>query len=198
MKSDLIKRYTAVLVALILLGTGLPAYAGEEDAALSGRAEEYRIGCGDVLRISIWKNEDLTREVAVVPDGTITFPLIGVIHASDKTVSELKDEIAASIERYVPEPVLSVSVVAVNSMHVYVIGRVNHPGRFVLNSRVRVLQALAMAGGPNQFADKSDIRIFREEAGETVIFEFNYNKVSKGKRLEENIMLKRGDVIVVP
>jgi polysaccharide export outer membrane protein len=98
----------------------------------------------------------------------------------------------------VPDLDLSVIVHQVNSMMVYVIGRVNNPGRFPINSNVSVLQALAMAGGLNPFAKRSKIKIFRNQGGQTRIFDFDYDDVSKGETLEQNIMLKRGDVIVVP
>ena len=159
---------------------------------------EYIIGSGDVLIISIWKDEALTREVAVLPDGTISFPLIGSVMAGGKTVGELKKDIEGRIKRYVPDPVLSVVVKNVNSMFIYVIGRVNNPGRFILNGTVNVLQALAMAGGLTPFADNNGIKIFRSEGGTNAILKFRYNDVAKGKHLEQNIMLKRGDVIVVP
>lgn len=181
---------------LIVLLTGAAHASDQKLHAAPGDA--YLIGSGDVLEISLWKNEDLRNEVAVLPDGTISFPLIGEIHASERTLAELKEQIREKIEKYVPDPVLSVSVKSVNSMHIFIIGRVNHPGRFVLNANITVLQALSMAGGFNPFAEKDDIRIFRQENGVTTIHLFNYDKVSRGKHLEENIMLKRGDVIVVP
>jgi polysaccharide export outer membrane protein len=98
----------------------------------------------------------------------------------------------------VPDPVLSLEVKQANSMLIYVIGRVNSPGRFVLNSNVNVLQTLAMAGGLNPFAKKDKIKIFRQEGDRTVIFGFSYKEVVDGNNLEENIQLRRGDVIVVP
>jgi polysaccharide export outer membrane protein len=159
---------------------------------------DYIIGAGDVLYISVWKDEALTGDVVVLPDGSISFPLVGSIPASGKTVAALKKDLEESIKRYVPEPVLTVAVKTVNSMFIYVIGRVNNPGRFVLNAPINVLQALSMAGGVNPFADNNDIKIMRSEGTRTTVFKFRYNDVSKGKNLEQNITLKRGDVIIVP
>lgn len=156
---------------------------------------EYVIGAGDVLVISVWKDEALTREVTVLPDGNIAFPLIGEVAAGGMTVKELKKDIESRIKRYVPDPVLSVAVKNVGSMFIYVIGRVNDPGRYILNSNVNVLQGLAMAGGLNSFADSNGIRIIRGN-GKTYLF--RYDDVAKGKNLEQNIMLMRGDVILVP
>ncbi len=159
---------------------------------------EYLIGPGDVLDISVWKVEDMTKLVTVLPDGKIYFPLIGEVMAGGKTVIQIKKELEEKIAQYVSDPVLSVGVQQVNSMMIYVIGRVNNPGRFVLNTNVNVLQALAMAGGLNPFAKRNKVKIFREEGDKTKIFKFRYDDVSHGINLEQNIRLIRGDVIVAP
>jgi polysaccharide export outer membrane protein len=158
----------------------------------------YLIGPGDVLDISAWKDEALTRSCVVRPDGVISFPLIGEVQAAGKTTSQLKAEIEEKLNRYVPDAVLSVEVKQVNSLIIYVIGKVNSPGRFVLNANIDVLQALATAGGLNIFAKGGWIKIFRQENNKTAIYPFNYDEVVKGKRLEQNISLSRGDVVVVP
>lgn len=158
----------------------------------------YVIGPGDVLDISAWKDEALTRSCVVRPDGFISFPLIGELQAAGRTASQLKTEIEKKLERYVPDATLSVEVKQVNSMIIYVIGKVNAPGRFVLNANIDVLQALATAGGLNVFAKGGWIRIFRQENNKTTILPFDYDQVVKGKRLEQNISLNRGDVVVVP
>jgi polysaccharide biosynthesis/export protein len=158
----------------------------------------YRIGPGDVLGISVWKDEALTKDVVVLPDGIISFPLLGLIKAAGKTVAQLKSELEKEISQYAPDPVLNVEIKQVNSMIVYVIGRVNAPGRFTLNTNVSALQALATAGGLNPFARRDKIKILRQEGEATRIFPFHYDDIADGKRLEENIELRRGDVIVVP
>ncbi len=179
-------------MAWIVLASGAGAAEPVDGAAA------YRIGPGDILDIAIWKDESLTRSMVVLPDGTISFPLIGVLHAADKTVMELKQEITVAIAGFVPDPVLSVEVRQVNSMLIYVIGRVNSPGKFVLNSNVTVLQSLAMAGGLNPFAKKDNIRIIRHTGGNSRILPFNYEDVVEEANLETNMMLQRGDVVVVP
>ena len=158
----------------------------------------YIIGPGDVLDISVWKNEALTKLVTVLPDGRISFPLIGQMMAGNKTVAQLHQELEEKLNRFVPDVTLSLLVAQLNSAMIYVIGRVNNPGRFVLNSNVNVLQALSMAGGLNPFAKRGSIKIFREGQMKTYISEFDYDEVFKGRDLEQNIMLQRGDVIVVP
>jgi polysaccharide export outer membrane protein len=161
-------------------------------------APEYIIGPGDLLLISAWKDEALTRQVVVLPDGRIAFPLIGQFMAAGRTLAQLSQEIEQKLQRFVPDVTLSVVVQQVNSMVVYVIGRVNSPGRFALNADVNVLQALAMAGGLNPFAKRGEIKIFRETGEGTKIFTFDYDAVSGGQDVKQNIRLQRADVIVVP
>jgi polysaccharide export outer membrane protein len=171
-------------------------FAAQETAILP--VVDYAIGPGDVLDISVWKEPALTKLVTVLPDGKISFPLVGTITAGGKTLDQLTKELEKKLARFVPDLNLSVMVHQVNSMMVYVIGRVNNPGRFVLNSNIDVMQALAMAGGLNPFAEQGNVKIFRETPGGKKIFDFDYDDVANGKKLEQNIMLKRGDMIVVP
>ena len=163
----------------------------------TGAAPDYIVGAGDILEISVWKDPALTRQVVVLPDGTFSFPLVGRFPADGKTVEELSTAMVARLTRYIPEPDLSIIVQQVNSQVVYVIGKVNRPGHFPLNRNIDVLQALAMAGGLNVFADEKDIRIFRKTENQTMVIPFNYRDVTEGNQLEENIVLQRGDVIVV-
>ena len=111
---------------------------------------------------------------------------------------KLESELEKKLVRYVPDVNLSVVVAQVNSMMVYVVGRVNKPGRFALNTNINVLQALAMAGGLNPFAKRNNIKIFREVINGTHIFPFYYDDVTQGKNVQLNIRLRRGDVVVVP
>jgi len=160
-------------------------------------AGEYKIGPGDVLDISVWKNPDLTKQLVVLPDGKIQFPLVKQIDVTGMSVNELEKALVGKLEKYVPEPDLFVSIVQVNSMLIYVIGKVNNPGRFAVHTNIDVLQALAVAGGLNAFAKEKEVSIFRKKGGKTLTFNFNYDEVSEGRKLEQNIMLQRGDVIVV-
>jgi len=164
---------------------------------VTGAAPDYAIGAGDLLEISVWKDPALTRQVVVLPDGTFSFPLVGRFAAAGKTVEQLSADMEAKLTRYIPEPDLSVIVQQVNSQVVYVIGKVNRPGHIPLNRNVDVLQALAMAGGLNIFADEKDIRIFRKTEDQNMVIPFDYRAVTEENRLEENILLQRGDVIVV-
>jgi polysaccharide biosynthesis/export protein len=167
-------------------------------AALSSFGPDYLIGPGDTLDISVWKEEALTKIVVVLPDGKISFPLVGQVEAAGRTVDDLKQEISKRIVKFAPKEEVNLEVKQVNSMLVYVIGRVNQPGRVILNTNVDVLQALAIAGGLNPFAKRTQIKVFRKEGGKTAILRFNYDEVTDGEKLEQNVTLKRGDVVVVP
>ena len=160
--------------------------------------QDYIIGPGDVIGISVWRDEALTRSAVVLPDGKIQFPLIGEIVAGGKTVLQLKQEFVEKLSKYVVDADISVDVKQSNSLVIYIIGKVNNPGRQILLANTSVLQALSMAGGLNLFADKDDIKIFRQDNDRTVVYSFRYSKVVSGTYLDDNIMLKRGDVIVVP
>ena len=163
-----------------------------------GDPGDYLIGVGDVLTVSVWRDDSLTSQVIVLPDGTIALPLIGTVHARGLALADLEEEVTRRLVHYIPDPVLSIAVARINSLMVYVIGKVNRPGRFELSDHINVLQALALAGGMNTFAKSDRIKIFRETGAETQIFEFDYDQVAKGQRLGQNIRLERGDVIVVP
>jgi polysaccharide export outer membrane protein len=187
---------SAATVEATSVGQTVDAAVATENVA-SADSSGYQIGPGDVLEISVWKDEALSRSVVVLPDGTISFPLIGKVSVAGKTLPQVRESMMKQLSRYVPDLELSVDVKQFNSMIVYVIGRVNAPGRQVLNSNVTVLQALAMAGGLNPFASRNSIKIFRKEGETKNVLTFRYNDVIDGD-LETNVELKRGDVIVVP
>jgi polysaccharide export outer membrane protein len=158
----------------------------------------YRVGPEDVIEISVWREEALKKELLVRPDGGVSYPLIGEVQAAGKTVLEIREEVAKRLERFIPEPAVSVAILKVGSQRVYVIGKVNKPGEYPLGRYVDVLQALSMAGGLTPFADSNDIRVMRREGGRQVVLPFEYGRVVRGQKLEQNIQLRGGDVVVVP
>ena len=171
-----------------------PAEVGEP--IVSGG--DYQIGPEDTLEIDVWKEKDLQREVIVRPDGWITFPLVGNIEAKGKTAQQLQQEITEWLRQYIPNPVVTVSVKKIASYKIFVIGRVNKPGDYVVGRYVDVLQALTLAGGLTPFAEEGKIKIVRKRNGKETILPFDYSAVKKGKQMEQNITLMSGDVIIVP
>ncbi len=201
---------TAWVVAACFLGQ--VTFAAQEQATVApakmatggtakaevGSMEGYQIGAGDVLAISVWNNPDLTRVVPVLPDGKISFPLIGELKASDLTVPQLMEALKKALAPYAPDPQLSVEVQQTRSLTIYVIGKVNRPGNFTYSSNIDVLQALSMAGGLNPFAKRSSIKILRTTKTGKQEFAFDYDAVTEDGDLGQNIELKRGDVVIVP
>lgn len=158
----------------------------------------YQIGPEDLLEISVWKEEGLKKEVLVRPDGGLSFPLIGEVQAAGKTAGQLKKEIAQRLEKFIPDPVVSIALLKVIGNKIYVIGKVNKPGEFPAGRYVSVLQALSMAGGLTPFSAENGIKVMRKEGGKDIVFPFRYSDVKNGENLEQNIQLKGGDVVVVP
>jgi len=168
-----------------------------QDLSNADRAE-YLVNAGDRLEISVWKEEDLQREVLVRPDGAFSFPLAGELMARGRTVTEIRQELEARLFQYLPNLVTTVTVIAVTGNQIFVIGQVTRPGAFVMNPALDVLQALTLAGGITPFASLRDIRILRREGGVQTALSFDYTEVTEGKSLEQNIVLQSGDVVVVP
>ena len=161
-------------------------------------AQNYHIGPGDILEITVWKDENLSREFVVPPDYIISFPLVGEIAVKKTSVGELRKLIATKLAEFVSNPSVTVMLKEINSLKAYVIGKVNKPGVFPIDMETSVMQVLSMAGGLNPFASESNIYILRNQGDATVKIPFDYGEVLAGKNLEQNIRLQRGDVIVVP
>jgi polysaccharide biosynthesis/export protein len=158
----------------------------------------YLLGPEDIVKISVWKDEHLTQEVVVRPDGMISFPLVGDVPAAGRTIEDVRLELVKRLNRFVQNPQVSVLAIKILSYKIYVIGRVHKPGEFLVGHYTDVLQALSLAGGLNQFAAENDIRVMRRNRGEQQVFQFRYGDVRKGKEMGQNIILERGDVVVVP
>lgn len=158
----------------------------------------YLLGPEDVLKVSVWKDEHLTQETVVRPDGMISFPLIGDVVASGRTVEDVRGEIARRLVKFIPNPNVTVTVLKVLSYRIYVLGRVNKPGEFQVGHHTDVLQALSMAGGLTPYAAENDIKIIRRNGVDEQVFPFRYGDAQKGKDLRQNILLQRGDLVMVP
>jgi polysaccharide export outer membrane protein len=163
-----------------------------------GVGDDYVIGPTDVLEVNVWREPSLSRIVPVRPDGKISLPLLDDVEAAGLTALQLKTTLERDLARFVENPTVSVSVQEIQSKNIYILGKVNTPGQYPLRQGLTVLQALSLAGGFAEWADEGDIVIVRQEAGKQRRIDFNYKSASKGKRLEENILLQPGDTIIVP
>jgi len=158
----------------------------------------YIIGPMDVLEVQVWKEPDFSRQVLVRPDGKITLPLVGDILASGMNTMGLKALLSERLEDFVSKPEVTVIVLESRSKNFYIIGKINRPGTYPLNPDMTVLQAISVAGGLAEWADKDSIRIIRRSNGKDEILPFDYDKVISGKMLEQNILLKPNDTIIIP
>jgi polysaccharide export outer membrane protein len=156
------------------------------------------IGPDDVLGIVFWRDTEMSGDVTVRPDGLITLPLIRDVKAAGLKPDELRDQIQKAASQYIEDPVVTVVVRQINSRKVYITGQVTRPASYPLTGAMTVLQLIAVAGGLTEFADEKGITITRVEGGETKSFKFNYKDVARGKKLEQNIVLRPGDTVVVP
>jgi polysaccharide export outer membrane protein len=190
-------RYFAIVS--ILLVTAFPVMDGASAQEPIERGALYKIQPGDELEVSVWREPDLQRTVLVRPDGRFSMPLAGDIDANGKSVEDVRQEIVGRLERYIPDLVVTVSVRDIRGNKIFVLGQVNDPGEFILNRSVDVTQALSMAGGTTPFASVGDIIILRRGPdGVQHAIDFNYQEVIQGRRLEQNLILNSGDVVVVP
>lgn len=192
----------AVVVGLGLLALGAGAQTSATSAAPppamnQDTSSDYVIGADDTLRITVWKEPDLTETLPVRPDGKISMPLLNDVQAAGLTPLELKDSITEKLKKYITDPRVTVVVTAMNSRRIFVTGEVQHTGPQALLPHMTVLQALAQAGF-TQFANLKGIYILRTENGRQTKLQFNYKEVVRGNHPDQNIALKPGDTVVVP
>ena len=194
--------FRGALAIVVALGmTGCSWFSASEKVSggtLGTAGTAYVLGAEDVLMVSVWRDEQLTKEVVVRPDGMVSFPLVGDLQAAGRTVDELRTELASKLTKFIPNPQVSVAVTKVLSYRIYVLGRVHKPGEYLVGHQTDVLQALSLAGGLTPFASENDIRIMRRVGGEQRAVPIRYGDLKKGQGLEQNILLQRGDVVMVP
>jgi len=173
------------------------------DAAFA--ADVYELNPGDELVVHVWNEDTLQREVQVLPDGSISFPLVGNINTLGLSAAELETHITNKLKEYLADPVVNVTVTSVAGNVAYVVGQVNSPGPVVMKQTMTVMQALAMAGGLTAYASNNGIRIIRRpdskgagSAIKEVSLKVRYSDLQKGDDLSTNHVLSSGDVIVVP
>ena len=163
------------------------------------QSSDYRIGAGDMIEVSTWKEPELSRkEVLVRVDGKISFPLIGDIQAAGMTPVELTETIQKGLKDYVTSPVVTVTITNPGSQKVYILGEVLKTGEYPLYKTLTVLQAFALAGGFTQWASKDEIILLRKEGGKEKIYKINYKDIVRGRESENNLTLQANDTIVVP
>ena len=158
----------------------------------------YVIGTDDVLSIVFWREKDLSAEVVVRPDGKISLPLLDEIEVVGLTPAELREKVVLEANKIVEDANATVVVKQINSRRVFITGSVNKPGVYQLTGPMTVVQLIAVAGGLLEFADGDKIKVMRTEKAAPIAYPFNYKRFSEGKDLDQNILLKPGDTVIVP
>jgi polysaccharide biosynthesis/export protein len=162
------------------------------------RAQPYLIGPSDVIRITVWKNPELSTEAVVRPDGTVTMPVVGELRASGRTAADLQQEATTRARALVNDAVVTVAIVEVNSYRFTVAGNVEHPGLFTSRYYLTVSDAIALAGGPNRYASTNDVTIVRNGAAGKERIRVDYDGILAGKTPEQDVVLHAGDAVRVP
>lgn len=210
MVNDRRRRRAALLAIISFLCLGLPwpalaARRAQATEPVPARAstlaapQDYSISPGDILRIAVWKEPDLTTEVFVRLDGRITVPLLGDIDAAGRSPNQLAADIQSKLARFLElPPQVTVTVSQAVSARFFVIGEVVRSGAYPLQTRTTVLQALSLAGGFGPFAKRERIIIIRESNGNRAALRMNYSEIEAGGGLDQNIVLEAGDTILVP
>ncbi len=171
----------------------------QSNQAFALTSDIYHLNPGDKLEISVWQEENLKQEVVVLPDGTISFPLVGHVAAAGKTTEDLVKLLREHLSKFIPDSEINVRLLAAEGNLIYVTGEVTHPGQFIMKGPTDVMQALSMAGGLTAFAKKNSIIVLRREAdGRTRSFPFEYGDVEDGENIESNVLLQSGDTVVAP
>lgn len=178
------------------LGESLPRFSGPD----------YRVNSGDQLEISVWREDALQREVMVLPDGTISFPLIGTIQAAGKTAAEIDQEISRKLQSSFVDgdvPDVTVTVARTSGLQFSVIGQVRSPGIFTPGRYVTVLEALSFSGGVNEFASLSNVVLVRKSGETLTVIPINLSGVLRSKSISARDvsalpMIRSGDTIIVP
>ncbi|MCP4350218.1 MAG: polysaccharide export protein [Desulfobacterales bacterium] len=176
----------------------IPAVVLEQESSAESEQKSYLIGSGDIIEIITWKEPDFSRVVLVRIDGMITFPLLDDIQARGRTTMDIKNQIQEELKEYIKSPFVTVSVKSYGSQKYYVLGEVNKTGEYNLVKGLTVLQAFALAQGFTEWALKKEIILIRREYGRDKIIRVNYKDIIKGQGLEQNVLIKANDTIIVP
>lgn len=161
-------------------------------------APDYVVGPGDVLGIVFWRQQEMSAEVVVRPDGRISIPLLNEIDVTGLTPEQLRQKLTTDAQKFVQDPNVTVVVKQIHSRRVYITGQVSRPGPYPLISSMNVLQLISMAGGLSEYADEKNILVMRTIKGKTTHFTFNYKDMINRKNLKQNIDLKPDDTVIVP
>ena len=184
-------RIVLAIFSLVLLGMAQGAVAADT-------TEAYQLRSGDAVLVSVWREDALQKEVRVLPDGSITFPLVGRVEVGGLSTPEVEQRIASKLNKFIPEPIVTVVITGIEGNRAYVLGKVAKSGPMIMSGPTTVLQALSVAGGLDKFADDGAIKLVRTKAGGQEILPVRYKDLISGRDMTTNVELKAGDTILVP
>lgn len=162
------------------------------------KPETYKLGPGDHISIRVWRQEDLSMDVFIAPDGTITYPLIGRIAAAGLTYPQLIDALTRAVSAYYENPQVTVNVLEVQNQKVLVVGEVTTPSVLQLTSEMTILEALTLAGGINQYARTSNVLLIRGGIDKPSLYTVDVAALLGEGKMDQLVYLQRGDIVVVP
>ena len=203
MKKILLLSFCISMSLIIVPGQLSAAEKKTAGAKQTGSAKagprDYKIGAGDILEITIWKEPDLSREAVLVrTDGKISFPLLNDVQAAGLTPLEMKKNMEVGLKDFISNPFVTITITSPESQKIYILGEVLNTGEYPLTKNLTVLQAFALAGGFTEWASKKEIILMRKEGNKEKIYRINYKSIIKGNDLSQNLKLKADDTIIVP
>jgi polysaccharide biosynthesis/export protein len=181
-----------------LLFFGFSTLLASQSVFAADKLDAYQLSPGDSILVSVWREDTLQKEVRVLPDGSITFPLAGRVEVSGHDVEEASKRIAAKLKDFIPDPNVSIVITGIEGNRVYVVGKVPKSGPIVMTGPVTVLQALSMSGGLDKFADEGAIQVLRRKGSTDEILSVNYKHLISGRDMKTNFQLRAGDTLLVP
>lgn len=190
--------FLAALLVLFISSTALTGQTARAAEAKKEITDSYLVEAGDLLGIIVWKNEELSGDITVRPDGKITIPLIGDIIAGGMTTDNISFQIEMKLKEFIEAPFVTVTVREANSNLVYVLGEVANPGVYIIRGSLTVLQVIALAGGFTEFANREKMVLIRLEKGVQKKFSLSYKGIIKSPEGGGNMLLSRGDTLVIP
>jgi polysaccharide export outer membrane protein len=189
-------RIKKTILAFLCVCVFLFAFIGNANAEQGKNVSTYKIQVSDILEINVWKEEDLTQEVQVRRDGMISLPLVDEMQAAGLTTIQLKQNISQRLSKFIENPVVTV-IVKEQGSSFYIIGEIDQIGEYPLTKNISLVQALALAGGFTEWADKNELLLIRRVEGQDKRYILSYDNIVTGKKTSDNVLLQPDDTIVV-
>lgn len=195
-------RSTTLLLCLVACGprSGRIQNIAEADPAArtAPTVEQFQIGPGDRISIKVWRHDDLSMDVTVAPDGTISYPLVGALAVSGKTYNEIREMLTTAISQWYTDPQVAVNILELQNQKVFIFGEVANPSVLQLSSEMTILEALTLAGGINQYSRTDNVLLVRGGVEAPELYTVDVASIFNRGAMDQMVSLQRGDIVVVP